>query len=175
MRAYLPVALAAAAVALFAASPVLAVPDHVHAHGPLSGAAGMPRAASATVAATYDSAGDTTVVLNVRGLAPDTEYGAHVHLRGCGARPADAGPRFQLVRDPEQPSTDPAFANPDNEIWLDVTTGPDGAGRSEAVVPWQFVPGHEPGSVVIHAEHTAAGLHRSGTAGARLACLPVGF
>ncbi len=35
-------------------------------------------------------------------------------------------------------ATDPAFANPDNEIWLDLSTDGDGNGSAQAVVDWQF-------------------------------------
>ena len=42
------------------------------------------------------------------------------------ARPVtSAGPTFQNVVDPVQPSVDPAYANPENEIWLDFRTDDD--------------------------------------------------
>ena len=55
----------------------------------------------------------------------------------------------------------------DTEVWLDFTVD-DGAGTATASVPFVPLPGAR--SVVIHA---AATDHHTGTAGARLACLPV--
>ncbi len=48
---------------------------------------------------------------------------------------------------------------------------------AQTKVPWQFSPERRAGSVIIHAEHThTGGLDgTAGTAGARLACLTVGF
>lgn len=118
--------------------------------------------------------GGTTVVLSVLGLHPDHEYGAHVHVNGCGQTPAEAGPHFQNEPDPVTPSVDPAFANPDNEVWLDFVTDAAGDGASTATVDWQF--GDRPaGSVVIHAMHTHTDEGEAGTAGARLACVNVDF
>ena len=74
--------------------------------------------------------GDTTVRLAVRGLLPNQTYGAHVHAQPGGVGADDiAGPHFQRVPDPRQPSTDPRYTNPNNEIWLDLTTDPEGRGR----------------------------------------------
>ena len=112
----------------------------------------------------------TTVVLGVAGLVPHRAYGAHVHVRGCGADPAAAGPHYQDRPDPRQPSTDPHYANPDNEIWLDLTTDDKGAATSSATVGWEFRKG-EANAVVVHASHTHTEAGKAGTAGDRLACL----
>ncbi|MEW2218808.1 superoxide dismutase family protein [Streptomyces sp. NPDC006990] len=131
----------------------------------------VPAGAGITVARRATRHG-TTVWLRVRGLLPDRTYGAHVHTRPCGGRPGDAGPHYQHRRDPRQPSTDPRYANPRNEVWLDVTT--DAAGRGSAVSRhgWTFRPGGA-GSVVLHERATRAGQGHAGAAGARLGCFTV--
>ncbi|GAA4423127.1 hypothetical protein GCM10023148_24840 [Actinokineospora soli] len=110
--------------------------------------------------------GRTAVVLLVTGLRPGSHYGAHVHVRPCGPRPADSGPHFQHVPDPVQPSVDPAYANPRNEVWLDLTTDAAGTGIASSVVDWTFAD-RPAASVVLHEHHTQVG----GSAGPRLACL----
>ena len=79
---------------------------------------------------------DTSVALTVAGLLPNRGYAAHLHTRPCGPTGADAGPHFQNRVDPaatpEQPSTDPAYANPQNEFWLDVRTDAAGAGQTRS-------------------------------------------
>ncbi|MCC3654361.1 superoxide dismutase family protein [Streptomyces sp. S07_1.15] len=116
----------------------------------------------------------TTVRLRVSGLEPGRAYGAHVHTRPCGAEPDSSGPHYQHRRDPEQPSTDPRYANPDNEVWLDFTAGGSGDGTAEARQDWNFRPG-EARSVVLHEHTTATEDGAAGTAGARLACFTVPF
>ncbi|WP_233415485.1 superoxide dismutase family protein [Streptomyces sp. N35] len=108
----------------------------------------------------------TKVSLQVKGLNPGRAYGAHVHGKPCGTDPMDAGGHYQNKVDPVQPSKDPKYLNPDNEIWLDFTT--DKAGNAEAAVPhsWNFRRG-APASVVLHREQ--------GGAGDRLACFTVPF
>ena len=93
----------------------------------------------------------------------------------AGASGAAAGPHFQNDVDPVTPSTDPAYANPANEIWLDFTTNAAGQGRAKSTVDWQFSPTRRAQSVIIHVEHTHTGPTDSGVAGARLACLTVPF
>ncbi len=129
----------------------------------------------ARVAVSAESAdGSTTVRLAVRGLQPGRTYGAHAHSMPCGPDGEAAGGHFQHRPDPQQPSTDPAFANPDNEVWLDLTTDAAGAGTAEVTVPWQFTD-RRPRSVVIHAEPTRTGPGEAGSAGQRAACITVGF
>lgn len=118
--------------------------------------------------------GLTTVVINVRGLLPNRAYGSHAHAKPCGAKPDDAGPHFQHQADPVKPSVDPKFANPQNEIWLDFVTDAKGEATKAATVDWTF--GEVPaGSVVIHAEPTKTAPGQAGVAGARAACVSVGF
>lgn len=118
----------------------------------------------------------TYVTLRLRGFRPGTAYGAHAHTRPCSATdPSAAGPHYQYRQDPVTPSTDPAYANPRNEIWLDLTTNAAGNGRAFSAVPWTFPADRRAKSVVIHAQHTSTGPHDSGVAGARLACVDVAF
>jgi Cu-Zn family superoxide dismutase len=117
---------------------------------------------------------NTSVLLSVQGLLPSREYGAHVHVKPCGPAPADSGPHFQNVTDPVQPSVDPRYANPRNEIWLDFTTDPAGNAITVAHVPWGFGK-RKAGSVVVHETHTHTDPGHAGTAGARLACLNAEF
>jgi Cu-Zn family superoxide dismutase len=115
--------------------------------------------------------GGTVVLLRVTGLLPDRDYGAHAHVNPCGPDPADAGPHYQHV---QGGATDPAFANPRNEIWLDFTTNANGRGEAAARVDWQFGE-RRAGSIVLHEEHTHTGPGEAGTAGARLGCFTVQF
>ena len=76
---------------------------------------------------------------------------------------------------PQQASVDPAFANPRNEIWLDLRTDAAGSGSVDAEVPFVFGD-RAPASVIIHeAEQTATEAGKAGSAGARVACLNVPF
>ena len=126
--------------------------------------------AHVTIAEVADS---TTVTLAVNGLLPNHEYGAHLHTMACGEEGAMAGPHYQHQPDPaasmSPPSTNPAYANPQNEVWLDLTTDSQGAGLSKSTQPWRFnVPAQ---SLVLHAEKTQSAPGKAGMAGARLACL----
>jgi Cu-Zn family superoxide dismutase len=170
------VACAAAGLGLFVASPALAGADHAHASGELIRySAAIPSGARARVNAVYTAQGQSVVVLHVTGLVPNTAYGAHAHANACGLTGPDAGPHYQHVQDPHQPSTNPAYANRENEIWLDFRTDQDGNGTATTKVDWQFSPDRRAASVIIHAEQTHTGPDDSGTAGARLACLTVDF
>ncbi|MEE1928546.1 superoxide dismutase family protein [Streptomyces sp. TRM 70351] len=120
------------------------------------------------------SGGRTTVELRVRGAAPGRAFGAHVHTGACGPDPADAGPHYQDAVDPVRPSTDPAYANPANEVWLDFATDASGDGGAVARQEWTFRPG-QARSVVLHEHRTATGPAGAGQAGARLACFTVPF
>ena len=133
----------------------------------------------APVGATFDTSatvenGSTTVTLTVTGLLPNTAYGSHAHTKACGAKAADSGPHYQHEKDPVSPSVDPAYANRDNEIWLDFTTDDKGSATSSAKVNWEFRKG-EANSIVVHATHTHTEPGKAGTAGERLACLTYSF
>jgi Cu-Zn family superoxide dismutase len=135
-----------------------------------------PTGAHLSVAVSADGDGGTTVTLDAQGLLPDRGYAAHAHVKPCGPSGADAGPHFQNTADPaataEKPSTDPEYANPENEVWLDLHTDADGDGHAEADVPFAFAENRSPRSVVIHeAEMTATDAGHAGTAGGRAACI----
>lgn len=117
----------------------------------------------------------TVGTLTVAGLLPNRGYAVHAHTKPCGTSGTDAGPHYQNHVDPaatpEKPSTDPRFANPHNEIWLDVRTDAAGGGTSRTAVPFAFTD-RMPGSIVIHeAMGTATAPGQAGQAGARIACL----
>lgn len=133
----------------------------------------VPTGAKAVVAASVAD-GKTQVTLTVSGLLPSRMYGAHAHTKACGAKAADAGPHYQDKKDTVQPSVDPAFANPGNEVWLDFTTNDKGEATATTTVPWAFRKG-EANSVVIHANHTSTEHGKAGTAGDRLACVTAAF
>jgi Cu-Zn family superoxide dismutase len=121
------------------------------------------------------SGGSTTVELTVSGMLPNRGYAAHAHTNACNVDPASAGPHYQNRIDPaatqQTPSTNPEFANPTNEIWLDFRTNGSGSSSMRTTVPFVFTE-RGPGSVVVHeAMQTATGPGQAGTAGARIACL----
>lgn len=130
----------------------------------------VPEGAKTAIGSIPMPDGSTKIVAKIKGLEPNSEYGAHVHTDPCGPSGDDAGPHFQQVPDPVQPSVDPAYANPENEVWLDFTT--DDAGNAVATTQgnWDFE-GRMANSFVIHEEHTHTHPGEAGEAGDRLACL----
>ncbi|MGQ0573972.1 MAG: superoxide dismutase [Pseudonocardia sp.] len=137
-------------------------------------AALVPAGATAAVTSS-ESGGSTTVTLNVTGLVPNRPYGAHGHVNPCGMDGMAAGPHYQFMKDPVTPSVDPAFANPQNEIWLDFTTDAAGAGTATATVPWTFPADRRAEAVIIHEKPTSSEPGKAGTAGTRPACVTVDF
>ncbi len=136
----------------------------------------IPAGATALVNSTERVEGGTIVTMNLRGFAASTAYGAHAHVNSCSPTSgAAAGPHYQYVKDPVTPSTNPEYANPANEIWLDFTTNEAGTGYSQSTVEWTFPADRRAKSVIIHLEPTHTGPHDSGTAGPRLACIDVRF
>jgi Cu-Zn family superoxide dismutase len=123
--------------------------------------------------------GATTVRLSAELLQPDRGYAVHAHTDPCGKDGTDAGPHYQHEVDPaatpERPSVDPAYANPRNEIWLELSTDGQGNGTAETTVPFVF-DDRVPSSIVLHEQPTTETEHgRAGSAGARLACLTASF
>ncbi|GAB3481053.1 hypothetical protein GCM10027521_18260 [Amycolatopsis cihanbeyliensis] len=117
----------------------------------------------------------TRVTFEVNGLLPNRGYAVHVHTDPCGPNGEAAGPHFQKNQNPDSGTHDPAYANPDNEIWLDLRTGEEGEGETTAEVPFTFAE-RVPASVVVHAqESTATAPGEAGKAGDRIACLTVPF
>ncbi|WP_197319742.1 superoxide dismutase family protein [Saccharomonospora sp. NB11] len=147
--------------------------DHPHGSAVTYDTRLVPVGALAAVAVHRSDTG-TVTELRVHGLSPNRSYGAHAHVAPCGATGEDAGPHFQHVEDPNQPSTDPAYANPENEIWLDFTTDDYGAGEARSEVAWT-VDDRRPASVVIHEHTTSTEDGAAGTAGRRLACINASF
>jgi len=178
-------ALTAAWCAMLPCVPAGAAPSPLRVSGVTStdGSAGaytydtaqLPSGVLVRVGVTYPANGSTVVTLHVKGAVPNREYGAHAHVAVCGPTGAAAGGHFQRVPFPVGgSSTDPAYANPDNEVWLDFTTDADGNGSAQSVVAWQ-PDNRRPMAVVIHAAHTSTEPGSAGTAGARLGCLTVPF
>lgn len=130
----------------------------------------VPTGAKAEVSVVPEGGMKTVLTLEVTGLASDHGFGAHLHTAACGADPADAGPHYQNEADPKKPSTDPEYANDNNEVWLDFTTDTAGAATASATVDW-LVRSGQANSIVIHAEHTKTSHGEAGTAGDRLACV----
>jgi Cu-Zn family superoxide dismutase len=117
----------------------------------------------------------TVATLVVAGLLPNRGYAVHAHTNACGLTGEDAGPHYQNRIDPAAthpaPSTNPQYANPRNEIWLDIRTDAAGQGTSRATVPFGFTD-RRPGSIVLHeAMTTATAPGQAGQAGARIACI----
>ncbi|MFI5492209.1 superoxide dismutase [Actinoplanes sp. NPDC051859] len=130
----------------------------------------VPAGATAQVSVSTTAQG-VRVRLAVTGLASRRAYGAHLHTKTCTSVPDDAGPHYQHQVAPSQPSTDPAYANPRNEVWLDFTTDPRGAATVASQQPWSFDPIRPPRSLILHAQLTRTDAGQAGTAGARVACL----
>ncbi|WP_354644621.1 superoxide dismutase family protein [Kitasatospora camelliae] len=128
--------------------------------------------AGARVKVSVQAEGDTGTGfrLDLGGLTKGHAFGAHLHTKPCGAKPADAGPHYQDQADPTSPSTDPAYANDRNEVWLDFTADAEGNATVTRTVDFRPRQG-EAGSIVIHAQHTATDHGKAGTAGDRWACV----
>jgi Cu-Zn family superoxide dismutase len=158
------------------AAPAQAAAERVRAEGQLIryDLALVPEGATARVQEVRTASGSMVVTLHVTGLLPDRDYGAHAHTNACGNTGAAAGPHYQAVVAPADHATDPNYANPANEVWLDLTTDSEGNGSAQALQGWQFRPGGA-GSVILHVRHTSTEPGTAGTAGARLACFTVPF
>jgi Cu-Zn family superoxide dismutase len=116
--------------------------------------------------------GTMTVRVEVEGVQSGHTFGVHVHTAPCTADPDDAGGHYQ-----NRPGEEPWRANPDNEVWLDLTADASGRGAVEARQEWVFRDG-EARSVVLHEHATETGGHHGGTpgdAGERVACFTVPF
>jgi superoxide dismutase, Cu-Zn family len=109
----------------------------------------------------------TLISLTVAGAAPNRQFGAHVHKLPCAD--TKGGGHYQHVVSPTTP-TDPAYANPKNEVWLDFLTNRKGHGFAWSLVNWTVRPDGA-NSIVVHHTKTA----NDGTAGARLGCKDVDF
>jgi Cu/Zn superoxide dismutase len=160
-----------AAPTLALAAPALAQDPLVHARGHLTDlqpAATTPTDGARGSVSAWQTSTGTTVVLRLRGLDRDAagaSYGAHVHVGHCMAgEPLAAGPHYNSTGQP------PVTVSDQTEVWLDFTITPGGTAYAKADVPFTIAP-HAAHSVVVHAMTTAP----DGTAGGRIACLPVHF
>ncbi|MEV4517596.1 hypothetical protein AB0K00_52650 [Dactylosporangium sp. NPDC049525] len=131
-------------------------PHYQHKHPPVPPSAPSPHAA-APAPASASPAGASPA------LGPVSPPAAGP--ASAGASPAAGSASAQV----SPPPANPSYANPQNEVWLDVTTRADGRGSSVATHPWTFSPA--PRSLVIHAMPTKTGPSDAGDAGARAACL----
>lgn len=107
--------------------------------------------------------------LSVAGLLPNRGYVARAHTNACGATAEEAGTPYQNRIDPaarQASSTDPQYANPRNELWLDIRTDGDGSASSGASVPFTFTD-RAPASIVLYDTQTTA----PGPVGVPVACL----
>ncbi len=97
--------------------------------------------------------------------AAGTAFATHLHVGPCVAGDgAAAGPHYN--QDVVEGRT-PARVNPRTEIWLDFTVRRGGKAHAATTVPFVPKPGRR--SIVVHA------VNSDGTAGTRLACLPVSW
>jgi Cu-Zn family superoxide dismutase len=121
----------------------------------------------------------TNAEFTVSGLLPNRGYAVQANVNSCGGFPGAEGPHYQNRIDPAvtpaatgtAPSADPEYANPNNEIWLDVRTDATGAGSSRTTVPFVFTD-RGPGSIVVgDAMQTGTGPGQAGKGGAPIACL----
>ncbi|TCC28409.1 superoxide dismutase family protein [Kribbella sindirgiensis] len=153
------------------AIPVAGKTDVATSNGPLRVLAPHGPFGSARAVIVMVSQGPrTTVRLKVTGVgrtAAGRTFGAHLHTGPCVAGDgAAAGPHY---------NTDvinghkPVRVDHEREIWLDFTVGPSGAATASTAV--RFVPRPGDRAVVVH-EHAT---DHHGTAGARLACLPLSW
>ena len=153
-----------------AASPSLMPAKRVHTHGRLIALAGTTPAVDGVVDAEYDTTGNTTLTLHLSGLEPGEAYAAYAYRKTCHA---NVDLRFQEFPDRKQPSSNPLFANPFNEIWFLGRADQEGRATSTVHRSGQFAPGWSPHSVVLEGDPIIRGTSK--LPGPRLACLTVAF
>jgi Cu-Zn family superoxide dismutase len=136
--------------------------------------AGTPNPVPKTVtgAATAWDMGNGTMrlQLTVMGMPQNKTFGAHLHKLPCNDAMKAGGHYENRPWPATTTANDPAYANPSNEAWLDFITDINGKGDALAIVDWVPRKG-EAKAIIIHAMGTA----NDGTAGAKLACLPIEF
>ena len=128
-----------------------------------------PITAIAGTAEVYDLGAKTQVVLKLSGLPASRQFGSHVHKATCAEM--KAGGHYQHM---EGGATDPAFANPMNEIWLDFMSDPLGNGSANRTVNWE-VAKERAKAVVVHDQATMTAAGVAGMAGPKLACVNLKF
>lgn len=132
----------------------------------LSTATADPTDGAAGAAIAISAHGQTRVMMLLWGLdraQAGIVHGAHVHVGPCVAGSgASAGPHYNAAGG--------ASIDESAEVWLDFTITSYGFGFASTTVPF-VIPAGGARSIVIHAAPTAP----NGTAGPRLACLPMEF
>jgi superoxide dismutase, Cu-Zn family len=123
--------------------------------------------ASATAQAWDEGGGVMRIKLNVQGFPPNRDFGVHLHKLACDD-PMKAGGHYQHFAAPMGQATDPAYANYQNEAWLDFTTNGSGVGGQDLRLSWLPRAG-EAKALIFH--HMKSG--QGGASGAKLACLPM--
>jgi Cu-Zn family superoxide dismutase len=136
--------------------------------------AGMPNPIAKTAtgsAAAFDMGSNTMkLTLSVAGLPANRAFGSHLHKLDCGDM--KAGGHYENNPWPDaSTATDPTYANPMNEAWLDFTTDASGKGTAETTVSWIPRAGGAK-AIIVHDMKTATSP-MGGAAGAKLACLPI--
>ena len=166
-RLQLALAVTAVAATTLAVGPAVAGPA-LHCGAPLrdlTPTAASPFDGSTATLELVPHDGASTLVLGIKGVDPSVAgrtFGAHLHSGPCvTGSGAAAGPHYN------HSGTVPATVNDETEVWLDFTVTGGGTGRAVSHVAWVPEPGQR--SVVVHERATSP----DGTAGARLACLPV--
>ena len=120
---------------------------------------------------------ESTFRVTIRGLREDAihkKYGAHLHTGPCGLDAvgnATVGGHYNTT-----PAGVPPVVNDKTEVWLNFHVNSDRTARDTAVVP--FIANPEGArSITFHEKatvyHQTAGGAAVGTAGAKLACLPL--
>jgi hypothetical protein len=127
----------------------------------------IPNTASAEAQA-FDDDGQLRIELSVAGFPATRKFGAHLHKLTCEDT-LKAGGHYQNMPFPAGGmATDPTYANPTNEAWLDFTT--DAAGEGEKVLTVDWIPrAGEAKAIIFHDMPSGVG----GVSGAKLACLPI--
>jgi Cu-Zn family superoxide dismutase len=114
--------------------------------------------------------GGMQISLSVSGLPAARGFGSHLHLLACDMNSAGGHFQHTPAASADAAVTDPAFANPSNEVWLDFTTDDAGTALSSASVSW-VPPDGGAKAIIVHDRLTGDG----GVAGPKLACLPFAF
>jgi hypothetical protein len=115
---------------------------------------------------------ESTFRVTIRGLREDAihkKYGAHLHTGVCGLDAvgnATVGGHYNAT-----PAGVPPVVNDKTEVWLNFHVNSDRNARATAIVP--FVPNGGERSITFHEKTTVHHGPGVGTAGLKLACLPL--
>jgi superoxide dismutase, Cu-Zn family len=137
---------------------------------------GMPNPITSTITGTataWDVGGKMRLQLVVSGLPPNRAFGSHLHKLACDDATKAGGHYENNMWPDSSTASDPSYANPTNEAWLDFTA--DGTGKAtpppETIVDWIPRAGGAK-AIIIHDMKTQTSP-MGGVAGAKLACLPI--